>query len=442
MRKTALKNNFLTVENKKLGECYHFHKHKSGLSVYLFPKSFSTTYAILATRYGSLEQSFRVVGEEDFLTVPDGVAHFLEHKMFEEEDGSDAFAKFAPFGASANAYTSNDKTAYLFTATDNVLPSLRVLLSFVAHPYFTKENVEKEQGIIAQEIGMSFDRPGRRLWYAVYHALYKNHNIRTDICGTVESISRITPEILYRCYNTFYHPSNMALCIVGNVDPDEVLSLVDESFPESAPIAIETLYPSEPTEISARRISVPMMVSRPLFAIGFKDMETPRKGEDALRHSAAMQILLDMIFEDPEPIYAPLYDERLLSDPFGIEYEFGMGYAHAIVSGESDDPEAVYERIMSTVEQLRKNPPDEAAFLRAKRALYANAIQLFDNPEEIGDSFIDALFSESDIFARTRLLSEITYEEVLNALKDFFKEEYTVMATVVPLPNNEKENKL
>ena len=281
-------NNFVTVNNEKLGECYYFHKHKSGLSVYVFPKSFSTTYAILATRYGSLEQTFRIRGEDSFITVPDGVAHFLEHKMFEEEDGSDAFQKFAPFGASANAYTSNDKTAYLFSATENVLPSLEVLLSFVTHPHFTEENVAKEQGIIGQEIDMGLDRPGRRLWYAVYSALYQKHGIRTDICGTVESISQITPALLYRCYNTFYHPSNMALCLVGDVDPEEVLRTVDGILGESAPIEIERSRPREPKEIAAHRVTVPMAVSRPLFSIGYKDMDVRRTSKEAIRHSAVM----------------------------------------------------------------------------------------------------------------------------------------------------------
>ncbi len=436
-----MKHDFTTVQSEKLSERYYRFSHKSGLAVYVLPKSFSTAYAILATRYGSLEQTFRIRGEEEYITVPDGVAHFLEHKMFEEEDGTDAFVKFAPFGASANAYTANDKTAYLFSATDHFLSSLRVLLSFVTHPYFTEENVKKEQGIIGQEIGMSFDRPARRLWYTVYDALYKHHNIRTDICGTVESISRITPEILYRCYNTFYHPSNMALCIVGNVDPQEVMDVVDEMLPEKAPIDIETVYPEEPNEISARRITVPMQVSRPLFGIAFKDPYRSEKPEDMARRAAAMQILLDIVFEDPEPVYASLYNDRLLSDPFSMEYEYGNGYAHAILSGESDAPEEVYLRVMSAVEKMRKNPPSEADFLRARRALYASAIQVFDSPEDIGDSFIDALFSGSDIFNKTLLLNEITYAEVLEALNDFYTETNTVMATVVPLNNNEREKR-
>ena len=216
------------VKNDHLGEQYAKVVHPSGLTVLVCPKKMSTSYALFATKYGSLERTFRK-GDEPFVTVPDGIAHFLEHKLFEEEDGSDVFSKFAALGANANAYTSNELTAYLFSTTKNVIESLRVLLDFVTHPYFTKENVQKEQGIIGQEIGMYDDNPGSRIYYALLEGLYKKHNVRINIAGTVETIAEITPELLYQCYNTFYHPSNMVLSICGNVTVEEVMAVAKET---------------------------------------------------------------------------------------------------------------------------------------------------------------------------------------------------------------------
>ena len=215
--------------NKELQEEMQYIVHKSGLRIYLFPKKgFSKYYAIYGTEYGSLNRTFVPHGDSDMLTVPDGVAHFLEHKMFEDENGVDAFERFAETGASANAYTSFDLTGYLFSCTDRFYDNLDILLDFVNHPHFTAENIAKEQGIIGQEIKMYDDEPEWRVFFNSLTALFENNPVKIDIAGTVESISHITPEVLYKCYNTFYNLSNMALSVAGNVTKDEVIAIADK----------------------------------------------------------------------------------------------------------------------------------------------------------------------------------------------------------------------
>ena len=218
-------NNFEIFESSAVREKYYLHHHPSGLDIYLFPKKLTTTYAVFGANYGSVDNTFKTSKDGDFITVPDGIAHFLEHKLFANEDGSDAFEHFSAFGADANAYTSFNKTAYLFSCTDNFEESLGELLDFVTHPYFTEDSVKKEIGIIAQEIKMYDDTPSDRCFYGMLEGMYEHHSIRRNICGSVDSISKITPKLLYDCYGTFYNLSNMALVISGDVELDTVIRI-------------------------------------------------------------------------------------------------------------------------------------------------------------------------------------------------------------------------
>ena len=218
---------FHTIENKIINEKYKKYYHASGLDVYIFPKKMSTVYALLGVKYGSLYSNFKI--GEDLINVPDGVAHFLEHKLFTNEDGSDSFERFSIYGADANAYTSFNRTAYLFSCTDNFVPSLKELLYFVTHPYFTEESVASEMGIIAEEIKMYDDSPSDRCYYGMLEGMYRDNGIKKNICGTVESISKITPDILYTCYKNFYRPSNMILIVCGDVDEKEIINIVNEN---------------------------------------------------------------------------------------------------------------------------------------------------------------------------------------------------------------------
>ncbi len=222
-----MRNEILCMENKDLGEKCYFARHKSGLPIYVFPKKLSTYYAIFATRYGANDSCFAAKDGDPLLEVPDGIAHFLEHKMFESPDGEDAFFKFGKTGAYANAFTSSTMTAYLFSCTESFRESLEILLDFVQTPHFTRENVDKEMGIIAQEIRMYEDNPSSAMYRGLMQAMYREHPIRRSVAGTVESISEITPELLYACYRAFYHPENMALIVCGDVTAEEVLKIAE-----------------------------------------------------------------------------------------------------------------------------------------------------------------------------------------------------------------------
>jgi len=247
---------YKTVENKKIDEKYYYIKHESGLDIYVVPKNHTNSYALFATKYGSIDNIFKLEGEPEFTEVPDGIAHFLEHKMFENEDGIDTFKKYAETGASANAYTSFNKTCYLFSCADNEEKfdkSLEILLDFVTHPYFTEKTVRKEQGIIGQEIRMYEDNPGWQVYFQMMANMYKKHSVRLDIAGTDESISKITADILYKCYNTFYNLSNMALCVSGNVTPEQVKKVADKILKKSEPIKIERFNYEEPEGVVKKR---------------------------------------------------------------------------------------------------------------------------------------------------------------------------------------------
>ncbi len=237
------------MKSVELGEKYYEIDHKSGLKIFVMPKeNYSSTYAVFGTRYGSIDTKFKRSDSDCWTTVPEGIAHFLEHKLFESED-LDAFTRYAKTGASANAYTSFDKTCYLFQCSDNFEASLEILLDFVTHPYFTKETVEKEQGIIGQEITMYYDVAGWMSTFNLLKLLYHNHPVRIDIAGTVESIAQITDKLLYDCYNTFYNLHNMCLAVVGNVDPEQVLSVCDRMLETAQPLEIERSFEDEPREI-------------------------------------------------------------------------------------------------------------------------------------------------------------------------------------------------
>ena len=428
-----MNHNWTLIENERIGEKYYYLRHKSGLPIYVFPKKMASAYAILATRFGSVNNTFRTDENEDFMTVPDGVAHFLEHKMFENEDGIDTFAHFSENGANANAYTSNEKTAYLFSATDRFYDSLRVLLDFVGHPYFTDENVKKEQGIIAQEIGMYDDHPGARLYYAMLENLYQTHPIRLNVAGTVESIAKITPDILYRSYYAFYNLNNMALVIAGDVDPEGVEEVADAVLQGASSFRIEQPTVLEQDGVSASKKVIKMDVSRPQFAIGIKDVDLPADPYEKARRALAMDILNDLLFGRSTEFYGELYEKGLLQDDFTSEYEWYSNCAYNAISGESDDPDAVYEAILTHLEKMMQSPPSKADFERLRRCNYADYIRGFDSTEEIANSFLHYLFLDVDYLRIGDLIAELTYEEVVELMREFYHADRFTLAVVAPL---------
>ena len=427
------KTEITEVRNQTVGEMYYRVAHKSGLSIYVFPKKMSTSYALFGTRYGAIDNCFRLSGEEAFARVPDGIAHFLEHKMFENEDGSDTNEKFTRLGAAANAFTSNEMTAYEFSCTENVYESLGILLDYVRHPYFTKENIAKEQGIIGQEIGMYDDNPIWRIYYELLRLLYVKDNIRINVCGTVESIAEITPEHLYRCYNTFYHLSNMALVICGDVDPDKVIAVADEYLPDSTePIEIDRYFEAEPKEIAGKRSVIKLDIGKSQFAIGVKDTREKQGGRADAKHRITVGILVDILFGVSGRFYNELYDAGLINSSFASFYECSRTCAFLMLTGESDAPEKVYDRFVELMREAKKNPPPREDFERMKRVEYSSYVRGFDSTDGIANAMLAHIFEGVDLLEVGDILAEITYEDVISVMNELLDEDRYAMAVIEP----------
>jgi len=312
-----------------LNETLYEEKLPNGLHVYVLPKEgFQKTYATFSTRYGSIDNHFQVEGGPE-IRVPDGIAHFLEHKMFEEPTG-DVFATFASRGASANAFTSFERTVYLFSATGQIMENITTLIDFVQNPYFTEENVEKEKGIIGQEINMYRDNPDWRAYYGLIEALYSKHPVRIDIAGTIPSITEIPKDMLYDCYHTFYHPSNMTVFIAGGVNPEEVISHIraNQAAKTFKPQGeIRRFFETEPEAVETERKETVLPVSLPKCLFGFKEKALREEGDAILKRELTTKLVLEVLLGASSPIYQKLYNEGLISDNFSHEYNSSPEYA-------------------------------------------------------------------------------------------------------------------
>jgi predicted Zn-dependent peptidase len=394
----------------------------NGLEVVILSKpGFNKTYATFSTRYGSVDNRF-AVGDAPPTEVPDGIAHFLEHKMFEEPTG-DIFAAFASQGASANAYTSFDRTVYLFSATDQIKANLETLLDFVQNPYFTDENVEKEKGIIEQEINMYRDNADWRVYFGLIDALYHVHPIHIDIAGTAESIGRIDKETLYKCYETFYHPSNMLLFVVGGVHPADVMDLVranqaKKTFQPQGPI--RRYFDSEPQNVKIKRKTAELPVSLPKVMIGFKEDRPELASEELLRMELATKLMLETLIGASSPIYHSLYDDQLISDSFGHEYNSGSDYAFSVIGGESRDPDELLKRLKQSIEEAVAAGLNKEAFERTRRKKIGSYLRMLNSPEAIAGEYTKYRFRGADLFKLLPVYEQLTYDEVNERLGSHF----------------------
>lgn len=419
---------------KAIDETIYEGTHKSGLKVYVMPKKgFSKSYAIYATNYGSINTSFVVPGQKEITNVPDGVAHFLEHKLFEEPDGKNVFEQFSALGASANAFTSFVMTAYLFSSTNNFYENLEVLLGYTNRPYFTKENVSKEQGIIGQEIKMYQDDAGWRVFFNTLKALYHEHTARIDIAGTVESIAEIDENVLYNCYNTFYHPSNMALFTVGDVDPEKVSSYVEKMIKQDSPLGkIDQVFPVEPPTVNKPYIEQELSVAMPMFNIAYKDIDIAKNGEELIKKDAVASILLDVIAGNSSPLYKRLYEQGLINNSFSASYEGELSFAFSSFSGESSNPEAVLDALQKEIAYILENGIDKEAFERSKRLKYGISLRLLDRMESFANLFVGFALKGGDFLNYSEIINEVTLEELRDMLNKHFKPEMCVMSVVKP----------
>lgn len=418
------------VKSERLGESYFEIDHPSGLKILVYPKkNYAATYAVFGTRYGSIDTEFRLNGEEKFTCVPEGIAHFLEHKLFESED-LDAFERYAKTGASANAYTSFDKTCYLFSCTGKFQESLEILLDFVTHPYFTEKTVQKEQGIIGQEIQMCRDEAGWEALFSLLRAMYKTHPVRIDIAGTVESIAEITPELLYKCYETFYNFSNMVLCVAGNVTPDEVLSVADRLLKPQKPIRIERKFHREPREVAESYTEETLSVAFPIFSLGFKEaVETP---ERSLREILISDIILEAVAGKTSAFYSELLEAGLINTSFESEYFCGYGYAAWIFTGESPDGREVQKRITARIRALQETGISEADFERIRKKLYGRSIMQFNDIDGIANAMVSAYFCKEGLFDETEILQSLTLDEVNVRLRTALQTDCASLSVIKP----------
>ncbi|KPI48181.1 EF-P 5-aminopentanol modification-associated protein YfmH [Clostridioides sp. GD02377] len=424
------------IVNDILREEVYYEKLQNGLDVYFMPKrGFTKKYAILATNYGSNDLEFIPIGEDKKIRVNEGIAHFLEHKMFEQPDGGDAFDKFSKLGVSANAFTNFTMTAYLFSATENFYESLEHLIDYVQTPYFTDENVEKEKGIIAQEIKMYNDDPDWNVYFNCLKAMYVNYPARIDIAGTVDSIYKITKEELYKCYNTFYNPGNMALFVVGDLDVEKVVDVTKKANNydvDKLSKSIERFYPEEPKSVKEKEVIEKFPISMPMFNIGFKDSNVGLKGKELLRKEIVTDILVGMLFKKGSKLYEDLYMQGLINENFGAGFSSQVDYAFSIIAGDSKEPKKVKDIIIEYIENSKKEGLSKEEFERTKKKKIGSFIKYFDSINFIANSFISYVFKDINILDYLDVVKDITFDEVEERLKEHFKEEYCVISIVEP----------
>ena len=414
-----------------LGEKYYKIDHDSGLDVFVFPKDLSTTYGIFSVNFGGSFIEYECDGEH--VVLPQGCAHFLEHKLFENEDGSNADDVFSSLGAYDNAYTSNERTAYIFSATGNEKEALAHLLYFVTHPYFTKKTVKKEIGIIAEEIRGCIDDPYDRCYMNMLDAMYFKNPAKNEICGSEESISEITPEVLYRCCKDFYTPENMVLCVCGNLSAEEVVEIVDREIgKEKRDRCVELEKFEEPREVKTAFVEKLMPLGKPIFCIGVKDCNIPQDPAERYKKVEGMNILLHMILSEAGDFYLEMLEKGILSPGFDSGYSSSSSTAYVMISGESDDPRLLLEKIKEHIAKCREIGLDRADFEREKKCVYASYIGDFDSTEDIAFALTSYAYDKIDLFKYPDIINEITFEYVTELLDDVLKEEYFVLSMISP----------
>ncbi len=421
--------NIKEVRNELLNERFYDIDHPSGLKILVMPKeNYSSSYAIFATKYGSIDTMIQM-NDGAFKEIPEGTAHFLEHKLFESED-LDAFERFAKTGASANAYTSFERTGYLFSCSANFKKNLEILLDFVQNPYFTQATVEKEQGIIGQEIDMYKDVPDWEVMFNCLRTMYHNLPIRIDIAGTHESIAQITAETLYGCYDNFYNLHNMVLAVAGNVSVDEVVEVADKVLkPVEGRMAQRKLI-DEPHEVIDSYVEEKLSVATPQFMFGFKEnWDTP---ERTTKEEITMEILLDMISGQSSELYKRLFDGKLINNSFGYEYFTGFGYSCVLFAGESSNPKRVAQEIVAEIKKFRETGFEKSAFDRTKKKLYGRMIMGMNDVDGIANNMVVSYFAGEDIFADFEIYKTVTLDDVNELFAKTLDEKYSVLSVINP----------
>lgn len=422
------------IENSKVKEKLYVEKLENGLTVMIMPKkNIQKKYMIWATNFGSIDNKFIAPNDKEETNIPDGVAHFLEHKMFEQQNGTNSLDTLTALGVNANAYTTTDHTCYLFECTDNFYPAMDELMDYVQNPYFTDQNVEKEKGIIGQEIQMYDDYPSWAVYMNAMKCMYKNNPIIIDIAGSIESISKIDKEVLYKCYNTFYHPSNMVMCFAGDFEPETLIEEVKIRLkPTEKHGEIKRIYPEEPEQIVKKENTQNMEVSMPIFVIGIKDVIDNKNctSSSIVKKHIAIEILLNMLIGKSSKLYKELYEAELITGEPYLEYEFSKQYAHVSITGQSNNPKKVLEKFEAEIKKMKENDIDLAHFQRVKNMIYGNYVKEYDDVAEICRMFVGDYMKGINSFEYIEEYEQVTPEYTKQVLEEVFKEEKTVLSIV------------
>jgi predicted Zn-dependent peptidase len=424
----------------QLQETLYVDEMENGLNVYVLPKKgFNKSFATFTTKYGSIDNHFTPLDDQESLRVPDGIAHFLEHKLFDDEDG-DVFQNFSKLGASANAFTSFTRTAYLFSSTMNVEKNLDILINFVQNPYFTEESVDKEKGIIEQEIKMYEDNPDWQNFFGLLKAMYKNHPVAIDIAGTVESINKTTKDLLYTCYNTFYHPSNMVLFIVGNVDPEKILEQVrknQQGKTFAKPQEIQRYVEADDKEVNEKEVIKPMAVNTGKCLVGIKESDPSKQGKELLKQELSVQLLLEMMFGQSSENYQTLYEEGLIDDSFSFDYTAENGFGFSVIGGDTSEPEKLASRIQGLINEFKQKPLDDNGIERIRKKKIGYFLKAMNSPEFIANQFTRYQFNEMDLFDVIPTLETLEKEDLTKTMNDHFKLDTQMSKSLI---TKEKDN--
>lgn len=420
----------------KLKEDLYHMTLPNGLQVFIQPKQgFSSKYAIFATHYGSNDNEFVLPSNGKIQKMPPGIAHFLEHKMFEEQEGN-IFDRFAELGSSANAYTNYYMTAYLFSGTSNFIPSLHTLLDFVQNPYFTDENVEKEKGIIEQEIRMYDDHPAWCLQQNLLECLYHAHPVRVDIAGTVKTVNQVNKEMLYNCYHTFYHPSNMVLFLTGDIDHRKVLDEIianQEAKQYQQQAAIQRIYPEEKGSVRCPESRQQLSIAIPLMAMGFKDPCQGLTGRALLKQEMLTNMVMHIVLGKSSALFNQLYEQGLITDDFSAGYNAQPDYAYSIMGCPTPQPEMLHQKLLKGLEDAVRAGISQEALERTRRKFMGLYTISYDNLSMIANRYVSYYIKGIDFFNYADILKDITLDEVNARLREHLNPAYHAVSYVLPL---------
>ena len=405
------------------------HELDNGLKLFIIPKpGFQKTFVTYTTQFGSLDNHFKPLGSNKFVKVPDGVAHFLEHKLFEKEE-EDLFTAFAEENAQANAFTSFDRTSYLFSATNHIESNIKRLLTMVETPYFTEETVNKEKGIIAEEIKMYQEQPGYKLMFNTLRAMYSKHPIRVDIAGSVDSIYDITKDDLYLCYETFYHPSNMVLFVVGDVDPQSIVDLVDNHEKQRNKTnqpQIERAQIKEPEKVNTHTVTEKMKLQSPRLMLGFKNQPLNESSEKYVQRDLEMTFFYELIFGEETDFYQDLLNKDLIDETFGYQFVLEPSYSFSIITSATQQPDELKELLINELKKYRGHLADQEAFDLLKKQFIGEFISGLNSPEYIANQYAKLYFEGVSVFDMLEIVENITLESVNDTSKLFLDFDHLV----------------